>query len=63
MRGKLFVLIGSNGPIHGLSGKYFDGISPKYYKGPVLPRLGDLAYTELAMLPRIFGSSIFDRQV
>lgn len=57
MRGKLFVLIDSKGPIRGLSGKYFDGISPKYCKGPVLPRLGDLAYTELAMLPRIFETA------
>lgn len=59
LRGRPFVLIDSNGPIPGLSGKYFDGIAPKYYKGPVLPRLGDLAYTELAMLPRIFKRSIF----
>ena len=56
MRGKLFILIDSNGPIKGLFGKYFDGISPKYYKSPVVPRLGDLAYTELAMLPRIFST-------
>jgi len=54
-RGRPFVLIDSKGPIPGLPGKYFDGIDPKYYKGPVSPRLGDLAYTELAMLPRLFS--------
>lgn len=63
LRGKLFVMINSNGPIPGLAGKYFDGINPKYYKGPIAPRLGDLAYTELAMLPRIFKRSIFDRDL
>jgi hypothetical protein len=30
-------------------GKYFDGVAPKYFKGPTRPRLGDLAYTEAAM--------------
>jgi hypothetical protein len=48
-RGWPFVLIDSKGPIRGLVGKYFDGIVPKYFKGPVSPRLGDLAYTEGAM--------------
>ena len=57
-RGRPFVLIDSKGPISGLPGKYFDGIASKYYKGPVSPRLGDLAYTELAMLPRLFSSAM-----
>jgi hypothetical protein len=57
-RGRPFVLIDSKGPIPGLPGKYFDGIAPKYYKGPVSPRLGDLAYTELAMLPRLLGHAL-----
>jgi hypothetical protein len=48
-RGRLFVLIDSKGPVRGLVGKYFDGIAPKYFKGSVSPRLGDLAYTEGAM--------------
>ena len=56
--GKLFVLIDSKGPISGLSGKYFDGISPKYFRGPASPRLGDLAYTELAMFPRLYSTAI-----
>ena len=46
-----FVIVDSNGPIRGLIGKYFDGVMPKYFKGPSRPRLGDLAYTETA----IFG--------
>jgi hypothetical protein len=53
-RGRPFVLIDSKGPIRGLVGRYFDGISPKYSKGPVSPRLGDLAYTEVAMLPCLY---------
>ena len=44
-----FLIIDSNGPIRGLRGKYFDGVHPKYFKGPHRPRLGDLAYTEIPM--------------
>lgn len=51
LRGRPLVLIDSNGPIAGLRGLYFDGATPKYFKGPEQPRLGDLAYTEAA----IFG--------
>jgi hypothetical protein len=50
-RGEMLVLIDSNGPISGLVGKYLRNYLPKYFKGPVAPRLGDLAYTEVA----IFG--------
>ena len=49
VRGRPLVLIDSNGPIRGLVGKYIDGSAPKYFKGPIPPRLGDLAYTESAM--------------
>jgi len=48
-RGWPFVLVDSRGPIPGLAGKYFDGVAPKYFRGCVSPRLGDLAYTEAAM--------------
>jgi hypothetical protein len=48
-RGEMFVLIDSNGPISGLVGKYLKDYMPKYFKGRVSPRLGDLAYTEVAM--------------
>jgi len=54
MRGKLFVLIDSKGPIHGLVGRYRGGVAPKYFKGPILPRVGDLAYTEAAILPSLY---------
>jgi hypothetical protein len=46
------VVLDSNGPISGLVGAYFGG-RPKYFKGPTQPRLGDLAYSELAMFPRL----------
>jgi len=48
-RGRNLVLIDANGPIHGLMGKYVAGVAPKYFRGPVVPRLGDLAYTEAAL--------------
>ncbi len=48
--GVLFVSIDSNGPITGLTGMYLNGKSPRWYKGPK-PRLGDLAYTQTAMVP------------
>jgi hypothetical protein len=57
LRGKPLVLIDSNGPIRGLAGKYFSGIAPKYFKGPISPRLGDLAYSEAAILPDLFERS------
>jgi len=49
LRGEFFVLIDSNGPIPGLVGQYLRNYMPKYFKGPIAPRLGDLAYTEVAM--------------
>jgi len=36
-RGRPVVIIDSNEPIPGLVGRYFDGKSPKYYKGPRRP--------------------------
>jgi hypothetical protein len=56
-RGRLPVLIDSNGPIRGLVGKYIDGIQPRYYKGPN-PRLGDLSYTQRVMFPDIRSDSL-----
>jgi hypothetical protein len=49
-RGKFFVVIDANGPIPGLVGWFQADKMPKYYKGPQRPRLGDLAYTEYALL-------------
>jgi hypothetical protein len=54
LRGRPFVLIDSNGPIRELAGTYYDEVAPKYFKGPAPPRLGDLAYTEAAMLPGLY---------
>jgi hypothetical protein len=42
------VRIDSNGPIPGLIGTFQLGADPRYYKGSK-PRLGDLAYTHLAI--------------
>jgi hypothetical protein len=48
-RGKPFVIVDANAPIPGLIG-YCRGSMPKYFKGPQRPRLGDLAYTEHAVM-------------
>jgi hypothetical protein len=44
------VVIDSNGPVAGIAGVFRSGSQPKYFKGPQRPRLGDLAYTEYALL-------------
>jgi len=49
-RGRPFVVIDSNGAIPGLIGIFRPGSMAKYFKGPQRPRLGDLAYTEYALL-------------
>jgi hypothetical protein len=49
-RGKPFVILDANGAIPGLLGVYCRGSMTRYFKGPKLPRLGDLAYTEYAVL-------------
>jgi len=49
-RGILVVRLDANGPVPGLIGRYFDGLEPRYYKGPK-PRLGDLTYTQTVMCP------------
>ncbi len=48
--GFLSVMAGTSGPVAGLPGRYLPGKCPMYYKGPVRPRAGDIAYTELALL-------------
>ncbi len=49
-RGRSLVIVDANGPIAGLIGMFRRDRMPKYFKGPQRPRLGDLAYTEYAML-------------
>ncbi len=48
--GRPFVILDANAPIPGLFGWFSRGNMPKYFKGPQRPRLGDLAYTECAVL-------------
>ena len=50
LRGRPIVIVDSNGPIAGLVGLFRRSSKPKYFKGPQRPRLGDLAYTEYAIL-------------
>jgi hypothetical protein len=50
VRGRSLVVVDANGPIAGLVGIFRRGSKPKYFKGPQRPRLGDLAYTEYAIL-------------
>ncbi len=49
-RGRPLVIVDVNGPIAGLIGVFRGGRLPKYFKGGERPRLGDLAYTEVAVL-------------
>jgi hypothetical protein len=49
LRGMPVLLIGTNQIMTGIPGKYYEGRAPMYYKGPDRPRLGDLAYTEVAL--------------
>lgn len=49
-RGKPLVIVDANAPLAGLVGSYRRGSMPKYFKGPDRPRLGDLAYTEYAVM-------------
>jgi hypothetical protein len=50
--GRYIVSIDANCPIPGLIGLYQHDVECRYYKGPK-PRLGDLAYTHLAMCDRV----------
>ena len=49
--GVFWTMVGANGAVRGMPGRYLRGKRPMYYKGGSRPRLGDLAYTELALLP------------
>ncbi len=49
-RARPIVIVDANGPIPGLVGVFRRGSKPKYFKGPQRPRLGDLAYTEYAIM-------------
>jgi hypothetical protein len=45
-----FCLVDARAHVPGLVGRFFAARIPKYFKGPVAPSLGDLAYTELVIL-------------
>jgi hypothetical protein len=47
--GKVFVMMDADGRIPNLIGIYRKGRVLKFFRGPARPRLGDLAYTELAL--------------
>jgi hypothetical protein len=49
-RGMLAVTLDANASLPGLLGYYREDNRPKYFKGPRRPRLGDLAYTEYAIM-------------
>jgi hypothetical protein len=55
-RNFFLTVLDSNGAIPGLVGAYLPG-RPKYFKGPDRPRLGDLAFSESAMFPRLGEST------
>jgi hypothetical protein len=49
-RGKPLVVVDADAPLPGLIGMFRGGRMPKYFKGAQRPRLGDLAYTEFAVM-------------
>ena len=48
-RGLPLIALDANGPVAGLVGRYAESASPRCFKGPDRPRLGDLAFSERAM--------------
>ena len=49
-RGKPLVIVDADAPLPGVIGVFRGGGTPKYFKGAQRPRLGDLAYTEFAVM-------------
>jgi hypothetical protein len=49
LRSGPFCIVDALGTVGGLMGKYFPERNPKYFKGSVSPRVGDLSYTELVV--------------
>ena len=49
LRGKMTVIVDTNGPIDGLRGLYTERRGRKYFKGPHQPRIGDLSDTEFVV--------------
>jgi hypothetical protein len=55
--GYAFVGIDANGPVPGLVGR-FAKATPKYFKGPDRPRLGDVAFSERVVLGLRFPPTV-----
>jgi len=49
LRGVLFIAIDAEGPLPGVPGVFRAGLGPKYFRGSIPPRLGDLSYTEMTV--------------
>ncbi len=49
-KGRWRLIVGANGPIDGLAGRFRAGYHPRYVRGPCTPATTDLAYTELIWL-------------
>ncbi len=49
LRGIPLILSDANGPVPGLMGRYYGDWGVKFARGPHLPHLGDLSYTDWAM--------------
>jgi hypothetical protein len=49
IKGMLWMLVAASQPIDKMVGKFFQNRWPMYFKGPVRPSEGDLAYTEAAL--------------
>ncbi len=60
-RGFFPVIVDANDKIRDLVGVYFPQRRPKYFKGPEQPRLGDLAYSEVAIFPLFEHRSPLER--
>jgi hypothetical protein len=56
-RGYPFVAFDANGRVPGLIGRYAEA-TPRYFRGPDRPRLGDLAYSERAVLGLTFPPTV-----
>jgi len=56
-RGIVLVQLDGSGPVKGLIGHYFQA-TPKYFRGPDPPRLGDIAYSEREVLGLRFPPSV-----
>jgi hypothetical protein len=55
--GIAFAGLDANGPVPGLIGRYVK-ITPKYFKGPDRPRLGEVAYSERVVLGLRFPPTV-----